>query len=170
MVLSNLSFRTATKHVRNFRIEVGLIWRREQVVDETDADALLQVAIEAYEWLIRADLCVRQLEREDRIDVSQLQKADHAIRTMCHAWLQSAGSVQQWIARNLKSDSPPKKLPSFTRCQDEMNAILESGDLPGEIELPDALANARDQALDEYRNGETSEFFSDTESNGSSVS
>ena len=57
MATDSLVFRTAERHVNNYtRESSGLMAEHREAMDCRDCEAFLQLAIEAFHWLIRADL------------------------------------------------------------------------------------------------------------------
>lgn len=61
MLLDNLAFRTARSQVHNLRGEYDeLMVRRRDATDPLDCEAFLQLGIDAFAWLTRADESIRE--------------------------------------------------------------------------------------------------------------
>jgi hypothetical protein len=150
-----LAFRNAEKLVQAYAQE----WRDwearcERAVVDPNAEALLQMGIDAFEWLLRADRAARAAIYEHRAQFDP--KFEQALETLCADWLATAKRAEARIPQ--ASGEIVENLPRFRQCLEEMEAIVEafrgsSGKLPSD------LAKLRDAAGDEQRHGKAAKFI-----------
>ncbi|HZZ28678.1 MAG TPA: hypothetical protein VFE46_11805 [Pirellulales bacterium] len=170
MITGNISFRNAKKHVANFKHEVDVMQRHREAMECWDCDSFLQVGIDAFEWLIRADICFKKAERDGRFNSAKAEDLDETVQSLCKGWLETANAIQVWIDLQKRRGYHLESLGRFLKCKDEIQAIVEFNEVSNSLELPDKLEAACDQAISEHKNGQTAEFFSGAESHGSVVS
>jgi hypothetical protein len=147
----SVALRAARRHVNTFTDESEILQDRPDDVASQDCEAFLQLGIEAFFWLVRADETIRAAVYGG---MPHDPRADEAIRELFLAWLRPGNRANQWI-QSLSDASAPANLAEFRRCEREVLAIVKSwqGD-----ELTDAMRELRDRALAEHERGETAEF------------
>lgn len=156
---SNLAYRTARSHVQAFANEGDerLALRRESG-DRSECAAFLQLGIDAFDWLGRADTAIRTsvLRGEMEYDAA----IDDSLRFLYGMWLRPIPFAEQWAAEELARSGALENLDEFRQCCAEVRALLEEdAALPGELEsLPNDLAALRERAIESFRRGETSEW------------
>lgn len=156
--MSELAFRTAEKHVRNYEQETrDLIAEHREAMDCRDCEAYLQIGIDAFNWLIRADQSLRRAAAEGNEDAYSPEVAA-AFGRHCKAWLASCERASEWIARHRDREYEIENLAALRKCCEEMQAIVDFYDAERSESLPPQMAVLRDEALAEFRNGETAEF------------
>jgi hypothetical protein len=159
MALDNLTFRTAQKHVQNLGHEKDVMERHREAMEYWDCEAYLQLGIDAFEWIIRADLSVREHEREGRIDAEQAKKCEARIIEFCRGWLSYSTIADKWSSVQKGRGYTLDNLDDFIKCRNELQAIVEANEGTDDA-LPVALAVLRDHALQDHKNGKTAEFLS----------
>ena len=158
MASDSLVFRTAERHVSNYTRESSdLMAEHREAMDCRDCEAFLQLAIEAFRWLIRADLDLRIAAGEGIADYNASD--DDRLRQLCRDWLVPCAYAEQWIARQLERGYRIENLAEFRMCCEEMRAIVKSFDDADGDPLPPGLIELRDRAIEEHLRGETSEFI-----------
>jgi hypothetical protein len=157
MAIDNLTFRTAEKHVKNYGQEShDLMAAHREAMECRDCEAFLQLGIDAFDWIVRADLVIRQGFSNGHIEYSP--EIDIAFKTLCKAWLEPCGYAEQWVSVQRARNYHIENLQKFRECCEQMQAISEAYEMNGVEEMPDAIAEARDRAIAEHVNGQTAEF------------
>lgn len=135
-----------------------LMKRHRAAMNCWECESFLQLGINTFDWLLRADRELRMLAFQTNSDVPSEIK--EAIESNCRAWLEPCEFAEQWVLELARSGHRPENLDEFRRCCEEMRAIVEFFDSPtADAQLPGGLADLRNQAVEEQRNGETAEFF-----------
>lgn len=160
MITSPLAYRIAREQVDRFGdtepFGPGQQLGHDQdlVVDLLDCQAFLQTGIDAFHWIHRADQSFRTaIYQEGADDASQALGTIDALLT---DWLQACGFANRWIDKQGKRGHEPENLAQFRECEAEVRAIVQARQ---EDELPDGLRDLRDKAIEDHRNGQTSEFL-----------
>lgn len=164
MGTESLALRSAQWHVDAFSQEAGQRAPRtdssQQPPNGRDCEDFLQMGIDAFHWLIRADQTIRaEIYRGESGDQHEL--LDRVAR-MCADWLAPIPIAARWIAEAALQGFEPANVAEFYECVREMKAIVAAGQAqPSEIArtLPGPVTAARDEALREHRHGETAEFI-----------
>lgn len=152
----DLTLRYAQQHVAHFRDEDRVKRTHREAMDCCDCEAFLQLGIDAFDWLVRADTVIRQAIY--RGVYAHDPQVEAVLQDLFRSWLEPCEYAEQWIQLQECRGSPVANLSKFRECREEVRAIVESFD-NGEETMPAPLADLRDQALEEHRNGQTSEFF-----------
>jgi hypothetical protein len=157
MGTESLVYRTARKHVENYARESNdLMKAHQEAMDCRECEAFLQLGIDAFRWIIRADRVIRKAIYDRILEFDA--EIDDGIRSMCRSWLAPCQYAEQWIAKQQERGYQIDNLGEFRECCEEMRAIVEAQDQGDGEPLPIAMIKLRDKAIDEYRNGETPEF------------
>lgn len=56
----SLTFRTARKHLENLQAEADVMMAHHEAMECHDCEALVQLGIDAFDWVMRADSDIRQ--------------------------------------------------------------------------------------------------------------
>ncbi len=153
----SLTYRTAEKHVRNYGTESDVIVTHHEAMECCDCDTFLQLGIDAFDWLIRADQEIREALANGR-EVASGVDVDKAFEVLCKGWLHSADVAKQQISIHQYRGYDLGNLGEFESRYAEMQAIVGFFDRSENQNLPDALIVLQDQAIAEHNNGETAEF------------
>ena len=157
MNAESLAFRTAKKHAVSYSEEsAALMASHAEAMDCRNCEAFLQMGIDTFEWLMRADRVYRMAMY--RGEVGHDAELEDALAHLCEGWLKPCEFAEQWIEKQLTNGYQIDNLKDFRRCVEEMSAIVESNRQHGDQELPERVAELRDAAIQEHRNGETAEF------------
>ena len=157
MNAESLAFRTAKKHVDSYSEEsANLMAAHDEAMDCRDCEAFLQMGIDAFDWLMRADRAYHMAMYRSEIDHDP--KLEDALARLCEGWLVPCEFAERWIERQLTNGYQIDNLEGFRRCVTEMSAIVEVNREDGDQKLPEQIAELRDTAIQENRNGETAEF------------
>lgn len=158
-----LAFRTAEQQVKNYAHEsLQLMQEHHAAMDCRDCEDFLQLGIDAFQWLIRADQLFRVAVYES-IEAYD-QQLDERLQHLFRQWLGPCDYAEKWIERQTAKGYHLDNLEKFRECCREMAAIVEALDAGSDEQLPDAIAELRDRAIEEFNRGETAEFFSKQES------
>jgi hypothetical protein len=120
-----------------------------------DCEACLQLGIDAFRWLVEADEVISCAVAKDIIEYDE--KVEAEILALFRRWLAPCEFANRWIDVQVKRGYQPDNLSEFRRCEAEVNAIVSSQDNT-DRQMSDELIRMRDEALEEHRRGETSEF------------
>jgi hypothetical protein len=151
--MSVLALREARRHVRSFADESELLADHADPAQCVDCDALLQVGIDAFHWLVRADETIRLAIYRGQVAHDSL--VEGALAALARAWLNTCGAANGLIALHLGQGDSLSNLAEFRRCEAEMRAMVDSWRTD---EITDAIRALRDGAIEEHRRGETAEF------------
>jgi hypothetical protein len=153
--MDNLAFRTARLHVHNYSDQSDDLMRRHaEAIECRDCEDFLQLGIDAFKWLGRADRVIRSAvyrgvaEHDPSLDV--------ALATLYAEWLRPCTFAERWIAQQESRGYRVDNLAEFRVCCEEVRAIVEANE--GTLEN-DALVALRDDAIDAHRKGETIELW-----------
>jgi hypothetical protein len=143
----SLALRTAKTLVESYSREDGVIEEHKQAMDCRDCETYLQLGIDAFDWLIRADQIARKaiFSGSTAIDPDQVEAE---IGRLCRTWLDSGDRANAWIALQQSRGFAVENLDRFRECHAEMRAIVDSQGTKDET-LPEAMAALRDQAIEE---------------------
>jgi hypothetical protein len=149
---SNLAYRTARSHVYAFANEGDeRLALRHEASEGSDCAAFLQLGIDAFHWLGRADTAIRTsvLRGEMEHDAA----IDDSLRFLYGMWLRPVPFAERWAAEELARSGELENLDEFRQCCEEVRSLL------GENEaLSDELAALRDRAVESFRRGDTIEW------------
>lgn len=154
--MDNLAFRTAKKHVTNYRLESDVMAEHYKAMNCRDCEAFLKLGIDAFAWVTYADAVVRSAAYEGAIELDPT--FDHAIEVLCEGWLKPCEKAEQWIADLREHGYVPDNLEQFRQCCREMEAIVRFHQNLDSESLPDSMVALRNQALDDHRNGQSETF------------
>jgi hypothetical protein len=148
----SVALRAARRHVNTFTDESEILQDRRDDLDLQECEAFLQLGIDAFAWLLRADEAIRAAVYAG---MPHDPRFDEAIRELLVAWLRPCARANQWV-QSLPEAAAPANLAEFRRCEREALAIVKSWQVD---ELTEAMRQMRDRALAEHERGETAEFI-----------
>ncbi len=144
--------RIARQRVECFERESGELMKQHyEAMDCRDCETFLQLGIEAYDWLIRADIAIRKSIASGQADYDP--EIERGLETLFREWLNPCDKVEQWIAVQHGRDYTVDNLDEFRKCREEVVAIVES--LSEGDDLPVKIADLQDLAIGEFRDGNT---------------
>ena len=158
MTLDSLALRTAQTFVNSYAHEDDVVQQHSEAMDCRDCEAFLQLGIDAFNWVIRADQVTRQVMFSGDSDFVP-DDVEAAIRALCKLWLKPCDRANQWVAVQHSRGFKVDNLDAFRNCCVEMRAIVKAQETEGNEDLPAKMAILRDQAIEEHRNGQTAEFI-----------
>ena len=130
--------------------------RHAEAMDCMYCEAFLQMGIDAFEWLIRADRVIRL--NVYRGEAEYDQAAEAALAQLCKVWQEPVVFAERWIATQQKRGYEINNLIEFRDCVEEMAAIVSANEAD-DSDLPAPIAHIRDLAAQENLDGQTAEFF-----------
>lgn len=152
--LDSLYLRHARQHLTDFDRESVLLLAssREQreSLDRWDVDAILQMGIDAFDWLTQADNVGRQLLYDGKLTDAEVAQAETGLVLLFTSWLRSCGAVNQRIAQALGQGYDLENLESFRKCEREVRSIVRHYGDSAEPVLPMAMQKLRDEALADH--------------------
>ena len=167
--MQNLTFEYAESHVKHYkRAKQHLMDQHREALDCYDCEAFLQLGIDAFDWVMRADRVVRSAYADGTVEYSE--DVESAVKELCKGWLGPCEYAEEWAQKHLASGYQIDNLVVFRECCRQMQAIVKFNESTGPELLPDTMIRLRDQALEDYRNGKTAEIFSEEEPHDSAIS
>lgn len=153
----SLALRYARRNIQTFSDQSeDLMGRHFEAMDCRDCEAFLQLGIDAFGWLVRADQVAHAKAREDSVAEHQFAEIAESLRLLFRAWLGPCEFAENWIADQEAREYVVENAHRFREYREEVEAVVESFD--SEDLATDALIALRDKAVADYRNGETAEF------------
>jgi hypothetical protein len=150
---ATLAFRNASRHVRRYTNESADLMRRHaEAIDCRDCEDFLQLGIDAFDWLNRADESIRRAILSGRAEYDP--KVERTLLVMYTRWLKPCEHAEKWIAVQEKRGFRVENVERFRECCAEVRAMVEDSSLLDN----DTIINLRDDAVDAYLKGETLEF------------
>jgi len=125
-----------------------------EAMDCVDCEAFLQLGIDAYDWLVRADLLIRKAASRGEVEYDDT--VEQAFESMARAWLAPCGSAEGWVNRVLERGHSLNNLERFRQCQASIESMVAFLDNDA---MTDSMRTLRDQAISEHGRGETAEFI-----------
>ena len=127
--------------------------RHAEAIDCRDCEDLLQLGIDAFKWLGRADRVIRSAVYRGLAEYDP--SLDVALAALYAEWLKPCTFAEGWIAQQEQRGFRVDNLAEFpSSCCEEVRAIVEAHE--GTLEN-DALVELRNNAIDAHRRGETLE-------------
>lgn len=156
--MSTLALREARRHVRSFSDECELVQDHREGSECRECEAFLQLGIDAFRWLVRADETIRGAIYTGGAEHDA--RADESLRSLFRAWLRPCDFANQWIAAQQGRGYHLGNLDEFRASEREVRSIVKAWDanVADADVLTDAMRDLRDSAVTEHRNGETAEF------------
>jgi hypothetical protein len=148
----SVALRAARRQVVSFADECDIMKCNHEAGESQDCESVLQLGIDAFTWLVRADERVRSAAfAGGEYDPA----VDSAIRELFQAWLRTCDPVNKWIDNQIASGHHLSNLEEFRNCEREVRSLVKSLDADA---MTDAMRELRDSAVQEHRSGETAEF------------
>jgi len=127
VLIDLLAYRTARNSVRAFASEGDEIVARNYQAEECrDCESFLQLGIDAYRWLRRADVQVRRAVAEGRLEASS--SVDRAIEALFRLWLPPIEAANRWIEMQRERHFAVENLEQFRQCERDVRAIVAEFD------------------------------------------
>lgn len=152
MFTDDLAYRTASHGVQAF-VDVAneLSARQQRDAEQQECESYLQLGIDAFHWLMRADEHYRKAVFSKQLAYDPA--FDAAFDHLCVEWLKPTDAAEAWLSSLAARSLSPPNAGEFQECVTEMRALLaESRAVKGE------LAALRDNAIESYRAGDTDEW------------
>lgn len=151
----SLAFRTARGFVARYEDESSDLVLNEhyEAQDCQECESFLQLGIDAFEWLMRADLAIRRAVYGGERDYDA--RMDENVTLLLRRWQEPCKVAELWIAEQIKRGYEVSNLEEFRKCCREVADILTPDE---EFFRDDALVALRDEALDQFAQGQTDEL------------
>src|SRR3990170_60373 len=93
----SLALRYAKRHVRHYRDEQEKIMtEHREAMDCFDCEAFLQLGIDAFTWLTKADTVIHQAIYKGLYEYDP--EVDAALEDMYRGWLKPCDDAEKWLA------------------------------------------------------------------------
>ena len=117
MSVSDLSLRLAEKHIEEYRDRDAIISPHHEAMECRDCEDFLELGIEAYKWLRRADRMLRQAAVKG-IDVSA--EATDALATLYRCWLIPCSHAEERIKQQEDRGFVPRNAEAFRDVREQV--------------------------------------------------
>ena len=151
--MSVLQLRVARRRLKSFADESKLIADHRRAMESLDCEAFLQLGIDAFDWLVRADQAIRKAVLAGCAEHNA--RTQQALESLFRAWLEPCALANKWVAKIEKQGHALDNLARFCECETEVRAIVRFLD---EDKMTDAMRALRDEAVSEHESGQTAEF------------
>lgn len=145
--------RAASKNLEFYAIsfEEHLMQDHKEAMECMDCETCIQLGLDAYKWLVRADEQFNQSVAQGIMEFDKMI-AD-TIENIYSIWYDLSNKMNTWIDLQITRGFELNNLRKFRECQRLVKAAISESD-----EMPKAIIDLRDSAIEEYDRGETSEF------------
>ncbi len=156
--VGSLAYRIAEKHLAGFAAESQLLVASQAAVNPADCEAIVQLGLDAFQWLMRADRAYRIAMFRGQIEHNpELEKA---LQQDCSTWLEHALATWRELQSGRAKELPLDNREALIRQIEEMTAILDASQTDDAPEnLPASMVPLRDAAVAEHENDQTTEFI-----------
>lgn len=151
MLTDYLAFRTASRNVRALADESEEFFKRHvEATESQDFEYFQQLAIDTFDWLMRADIQLRLAAAQKNEDDANI---DIVMREALETWLAACDRADQ--PRDLlgKQCVSAEVYSRYVHCREEARAMLSPSS-----ELTDAMAQLEQEAIIEYERGDAIEW------------
>jgi len=131
MSVSDLSLRLAEKHVEEYRDKEAIMSRHRAAMECRDCEDFLQLGIEAYTWLRRADRMLRQAAVKG-IDVPA--EARDLLATLYRHWLIPCSHAEEWIKQQEDRKFALRNADEFREVQEQVKRQVRLFDMEEQLE------------------------------------
>jgi hypothetical protein len=128
--------------------------RHRKAMESVNCEAFLQLFIDAFHWVTRADEAMREAVYEDI--ASYDSEAEQIVVDLFQAWLKPCDYAEQWIQFELTQGNSFDNHEEFRQCTAEVRAIVTANE---SNHMPEAMIRLQEKAATEQRNGKTTEFI-----------
>lgn len=151
--MSALHLRVAARHLHGFEKESHALNEHHDAMDSLDCEAFLQLGIDAYHWLVRADEVNRKGIANGGVDYDPQVEA--ALETQFRRWIAPCDAAQDWIAKVTGRGYDLQNLAEFRNCELEVRSLIRFLD---QDQMNDPMRKMRDDAVSEHASGQTADF------------
>ena len=127
---------------------MDLIGRHVSAMECRDCEDFLQLGIDAFNWMIRADEQFREAIFDGRIEYDA--ETDESLSLLFRTWLKPSSYAEKWAAEQTERGFTLEKIAQFRQCVTEVRAIVQNANSIG-----GEMAKIRDAAIASHRKGET---------------
>lgn len=144
--MTPLALRAAQDHLKTYSaVSDDLIAHHQEAMSCLDCEDFLRLGIDAFDWLMRADLSIRRAVYRGEAEYDQ--QLDSVVVKLLQVWLVPCDFALKWANEQRSRGFRVENLEQFEKCHREAAAMLVSDD---EFFDSDKLVDLRDAALDEH--------------------
>lgn len=122
-----LDYRTAKQHIQQFSDEADdFLQEHHEAIECLNCESYLQLGIEAFRWLRRADAAVTTFARQGKL--TPTIAIDAAIESLYRGWLVPCAFADRWIDTQASRGFQLKNLTAFRECETEARSIVHEID------------------------------------------
>lgn len=147
MMYDNIILSLASRRVRAFaddeqRRHETLIQSHEDALACRDCEGFLQLGIEAFKWLRRAEETMREADYEGLFDFDR--ETQDALDALYEAWIPPCKYAEEWIRILGERGYRPDNLDEFRNAQEGVSEIIEHRDWKSRARTYRAVAEAEE--------------------------
>ncbi|MGO8747292.1 MAG: hypothetical protein ACLQNE_15005 [Thermoguttaceae bacterium] len=145
-----LALRIARQRVEGYEAaKKYIIEEHNEAMDCLDCEAFVQMGIDAFRWLIRADETIRRAIAAGRLSFDA--DVDAALRRLFVDWLRPCEVAEKWASRQHQRGNPVENYEELRKCREEAAAIVASFAEEANAILPEPMGRLQDEALADYQ-------------------
>jgi hypothetical protein len=148
--------------VKNYQEQAGfadvIIRQHQEAMECWECQSFLQLGINVFKWLEQADLDVRRAVYDRKMEYDP--DWETALTALYAEWLKACDFAEKWSTIQTERGFALDNLEEFRKCCAAVRALVKYGE--GRLLNPRVVA-AQDRAIEEYRKGNTLEFWSNEE-------
>ena len=129
-----------------------------QVTECRDLEGFLVLAIEAFDWIERADASLRSDIALESLSRECENESCELINKLCRDWLVPCQFAEEWIVRVQGMGFCVDNVDRFHECSKQMVSVVAAQGVSTR-EMAGSLVELEGAALKEHTDGETAEFF-----------
>lgn len=159
--MSNLVFQQAQDHVESFVTKTNdAMAEHREAMDCWNCEAVIQMGIDAFEWLQRAD---QGMHEAVYAGAAVPDEEFEALKSLYREWHDKTTLVKAWAQRVISNSFALDNFQKLLESDREVAAVVRSFDK--QSGLTDAMRGLRDEAVKEHDRGQTAPFFSGEQQN-----
>lgn len=155
--MNDLAYQHAETQLKQYSEQSEkLIAEHREATDCRNCEAFLQMGIDSFEWIMRADRAFRlAVYREE---IQHHSEAESTIENWCRQWLLPCEFAERWIEMQQTRGYSVDNVEEFRKCVSEMSAIVDNFGAGNNAPMPEPIRVLRDEAISEHNDGQTAEF------------
>jgi len=124
--MSTIAYKSAQRQVRFFARQAKEMKEHRLAMNCRDCEDFLQVGIDAFHWMKRAEEELRRTLYEGTRENDPTISA--TFDRLYHTWMMPVAIAEQWIALQQANGYEPDNLAEFRRASQEVREIVENRD------------------------------------------
>jgi hypothetical protein len=162
MKFNSIALNSLRNAVKNYQEQADfadvIMQQHQEAMECWECQSFLQLGINIYKWLEQADLDIRKAIFDHKTEYDR--DWDASLTALYSEWLKACDFAEKWITSQIERGFTLNNLEEFRKCCEEVRAIVKNNE--GILVNPKILS-AQEHALEEFRKGNTLDFWSTEE-------